>query len=507
MIRTRRLAAIAAAVLSLSACQGLKEAFTAHVDVAARAGSQELSVTRLSELLGNTTLQIPVNKETATIIADLWTNYQLLAMAAAHGDSLNDPKTIEKAAEGYIANMKIQKLRDSLAKGWVADSGSEEAYNKAANDLYAARHILLGVNPTMTQAQQDSVKRLADQVRAQTTDANFAQQVAKYSTEPGAGQRGGMLPVFNKREMVSEFSNAVAALKPGEISPPVRSQFGWHIVQRMPYAAVKSEFAQRYGQGAVMVAESTYNAQLTEKAHLQVRDGAAKLVRDAAREPAAHQDDDAPVAKFNGGELTVGRVLMWINSVPQAGQLTQQIVAAPDSDVVRFIQIVGSRELLLREAEQAKIDLAAEQKAQLATDWNAMLLQLWSGLGIDPRQLADSAKSESDREKLAATRVEAMLDKIMKGEAQPVPVPPPLAGALRAKYEGKVNAQGIDRAVEAAQKLRQVSDSTRAATQPKSSVPVPMGPMGSGQNPHADRPPVPPTGAGQPQPQPAPAHP
>lgn len=506
MIRSRRLAAIAAAALALSACQGLKEAFTAHVDVAARAGSQELSTTRLSELLGNTTLQIPVNKETATIIADLWTNYQLLAVAAANNDSLNDPKLIENAAAGFIANMKIQKFRDSLAKGWAGNAGSEADYNRAANDLYAARHILLTVDPRGNQAQQDSVKRLADQVRAQTTDANFAQMVARYSGEPGAGERGGMLPVFNKQEMVAEFSNAVAALKPGEISQPVRSQFGWHIIQRMPYAAVRQEFAARFGQGAAQAAESTYNANLVKEKKLQVREGSAKLVRDAVREPASHMEDDAQVAKYEGGELSVGRVLMWINSVPQAGQLSQQILTAPDSDVTRFIEIVGARELLLKEAEKAKVDIGADQRTRIAADWNAMILQLWQGLGIEPKLLADSAKSKADREKLAATRVEALLDRVMSGQAQPVPVPPPMALALRAKYDGKVIPAGVDRAVEAAQKVRKVSDSTRAASQPKSAVPMPVGPMGSGQNPHSERPPMPPQG-GQPQPQQPPAHP
>lgn len=500
MIRSRRIAATAAAALLLTACQGLKEAFTAHVDTAARAGSQELSVTRLSTLLGKTTLQIPVNKETATIIADLWTNYQLLGAAAAHNDTLSDPKVIEKAAAGFIANQKIQKFRDSLAKTWVADSGSEEAYNKAQNNLYAARHILLMTGPTMTATQQDSVRKLAQQVRAQTTNENFAQMVTKYSGEPGAGQRGGMLPVFAKGEMVPEFSNAVAALKPGEISQPVKSQFGWHIIQRLPYAMIKGEFAQRLGAGAVQKAESSYNAQLVEKNHLKVREGAAKLVRDAAREPAEHQDDDAPVAKFDGGELSVGRLLMWVNSVPQAGQLTQQILAAPDSDVTKFVQIVGSRELLLREAEKAHVDLTPEQKAQISRDWSSLITQLWQALNIDPKQLADSAKSEKDRERIAAARVEAALDRIMAGQGQPVPVAPPLATALRSKYEGKVNAAGIDRAVEAAQKVRQSADSARTASQPKSMVPLPQGPMGEGQNPHGA---VPPAG----QPQPAPAHP
>ena len=69
---------------TLAACGGLKDALTAHVDVVARAGSQELSVTRLADLLGKSKINVPINKEVATLVArDLWVPYQLLGVAAA----------------------------------------------------------------------------------------------------------------------------------------------------------------------------------------------------------------------------------------------------------------------------------------------------------------------------------------------------------------------------------------------------------------------------------------
>ena len=97
----------------------------------------------------------------------------------------------------------------------------------------------------------------------------------------------------------------------------------------------------------------------------------------------------------------------------------------------------------------------------------------WQALRIDPKSLADSAKTPAERERLAAARIESYLDKVMAGEAQPVPVPSPLQIVLMNKYDYKVNQAGIDRAVERAQKLRVVADSTRAANQPKSAVPLP----------------------------------
>ena len=98
---------LALSATTLAACDGLKEALTAHVDVVAKAGSQELSVIRLGDLLGKAKLQIPINKDVATLLArDLWVPYQLLAHAAAPGDSLTDTKAIDASAAGMLENLQ-----------------------------------------------------------------------------------------------------------------------------------------------------------------------------------------------------------------------------------------------------------------------------------------------------------------------------------------------------------------------------------------------------------------
>ena len=121
------LVATTSATLVLGGCDGLKEALTAHVDVAAKAANQELSVTRLADLLGNAKLPVPITKENAGIVADLWVNYQLLAHAAATGDSLNDRKAIDQAVEPLTKNMRLRKFTDTLVKSFKVDSGSERS--------------------------------------------------------------------------------------------------------------------------------------------------------------------------------------------------------------------------------------------------------------------------------------------------------------------------------------------------------------------------------------------
>src|SRR4051794_1936061 len=87
-MRIRTAVAIAAGAVALAGCKGLKDALTAHTDVAAEAGGAELSATRLAELLGKARIGIDPSKENAQIVAELWADYQRLGNAAAHGDSL-----------------------------------------------------------------------------------------------------------------------------------------------------------------------------------------------------------------------------------------------------------------------------------------------------------------------------------------------------------------------------------------------------------------------------------
>ena len=76
------------------------------------------------------------------------------------------------------------------------------------------------------------------------------------------------------------------------------------------------------------------------------------------------------------------------------------------------------------------------------------------------------------------------------GEVKPVPVPSPLQIVLMDKFDAKVNATSVDKAIERATALRAVADSARSAGQPKSSVPLP-GTPGPGQGKPSGAAPVP----------------
>ena len=106
-------------------------------------------------------------------------------------------------------------------------------------------------------------------------------------------------------------------------------------------------------------------------------------------------------------------------------------------------------------------------------EFSALVANAWAGLRVSQAMLGDSAKTASERARIIPPRIDAYLDRLVAGTEQFVDIPAPLAQAVRSKYDWKVNAAGLDRAVQAATAIRAKADSARAAATPKSAVPMP----------------------------------
>jgi hypothetical protein len=221
------------------------------------------------------------------------------------------------------------------------------------------------------------------------------------------------------------------------------------------------------------VKDSTWVAGIESSANIQVKDNAPAAIKEAVKNEAKHRTDRSALATFKGGELTVADFLGWMESVPPQQQILQRIPQAADSQLKPFIKQVTLQQVLLKRADSAKVQLSPEEHNNLYTGVAGLVTNIWQALGVDPKMLADSAKSTAEKERLASSRVDAYLDRMMAGQAQPLSVPRPLKKLLDAKYESSVNPAGVDRGFERAQKLRASADSARAASQPKSQVPLP----------------------------------
>jgi peptidyl-prolyl cis-trans isomerase D len=125
-------------------------------------------------------------------------------------------------------------------KAWAAAHQKEiEAYYKDNQFLYhqpekvKARHILVKVDKDAPGSEKDAAKKKAEQIRADISAGkiDFAAAAKQYSDDPGSKSQGGELGFNEKGAWVKEFSDAAFGLKPGEISQPVETQFGFHLIQ------------------------------------------------------------------------------------------------------------------------------------------------------------------------------------------------------------------------------------------------------------------------------------
>jgi hypothetical protein len=476
----RSLIAVVAAGLTLAACEGFKEALTAHVDVAARAEDQELSVERLAEMIGNT--DFPISTEFARTVSGLWVDYQLLGDAAAAGDSLKDTTRLDKVLWPMIAEARVNAFHDKmLAEGPKYDSTANEA-RYGQGEVLAARHILFRTTPDMSPAQKDSVRRRAEATRARVTGANFAQLAGQKNDDPTAKQQGGNLGLFPRGTMVKEFEQALLGLQPGQISPLVETQFGYHIIRRAPFSEVRGEIGTAMQRRATQVADSTFVANLEAGAEVELKNDAAAVARAVVADLDAHREDKTVLATTKIGNFTAEKFGRWVRIFPQRQQVQQVIQQAPDSIVQQFVKNMVRNELILHAADSAKVPMDAQELTQLRGTFAQVVGNAWTQLGVSPPQLSDSAKTEQERERMAAARIEAYLDRLLANQAQFVPVPSEVSELLRDTYDWKIADAGVERALERARRIRATRDSTRAATRPPSQVPMGPAPQG-GQQP------------------------
>ncbi|MDD5726790.1 MAG: protein translocase subunit SecD [Patescibacteria group bacterium] len=116
-----------------------------------------------------------------------------------------------------------------------ADAVVKVEEKKDAGNEVKARHILIqwvGASqaPTSTTRTKEQALAEALNIKKELTDKNFVDLAKKYSEEPGAAQSGGDLGWFGKGVMVQQFEDKIFTMKKGEISDPVETAFGYHLI-------------------------------------------------------------------------------------------------------------------------------------------------------------------------------------------------------------------------------------------------------------------------------------
>lgn len=88
------------------------------------------------------------------------------------------------------------------------------------------------IQPEISESERDRVRTQLAELRERVLKGEkFSMLATLYSQDPGSAKKGGELGFFSRGDMVSEFESAAFALKPGEVSPIIETQYGFHIIQ------------------------------------------------------------------------------------------------------------------------------------------------------------------------------------------------------------------------------------------------------------------------------------
>ena len=174
-----------------------------------------------------------IDKKSVDEYVDLFINYKLKVQAALDA-CLDTLSSFKKEFLGY----RNQQIRPTFITDADVEAEGRKLYREAQQQVEAnggmwnCAHILIGLYQNADKGAQEEAKQLADSVyNALRGGANFAELAKKYSTDVNSAMNGGELLHLQKGQTVPEFEKALFALKPGEISAPVLSPFGYHIIK------------------------------------------------------------------------------------------------------------------------------------------------------------------------------------------------------------------------------------------------------------------------------------
>lgn len=209
--------------------------------------------------------------------------------------------------EARLLYLKRRALREiyfeKVLKASVTEADARKLYDEQVKKLkpeeeVSARHILV-----QTEKEAQDIKKRID------AGEDFAKLATELSKDPGSADDGGNLGYFGHGQMVPEFEQVVFKLKKGEVSAPVKTQFGWHLIKiedqrlRKPPAfdVVKDRIIQsellRKAQEKAMALRTAAKIKITDPELQKALDDRNKQMEDAGKEIAKQKEEAAKKAE------------------------------------------------------------------------------------------------------------------------------------------------------------------------------------------------------------------
>lgn len=226
---------MAASVLALAACNDQTEADDEIIAIS-KVGTitkedlyEEMKDAIGVQVVENLLLQQALENEYK--VSDKEVKEEIKKQKEAYGDSFEMVLQQQGITEKFFdKNVKSQMLQKKMIESLeVSDEDIAKGVERAKTEVHA-RHIVVKDEKT------------ANEVLKKVKDGGDFEALAKeYSTEPVAQDTGGDLGWFGPGKMLQEFEDAAYALKKGEISEPVKTSYGYHIIELLDTRTAETE--------------------------------------------------------------------------------------------------------------------------------------------------------------------------------------------------------------------------------------------------------------------------
>lgn len=181
--------------------------------------------------------------------------------------------TLEQVEQLVADRLLEEELRAKVTEGAAPSEEEVQAYyeeNQARYEETEAQHILVE-----DEAQAADIAARLDAAGEARVDDLFATLAKRFSIDDSNAANAGELGFFGPGDFVAPFEKAAGKLDIGEISAPVQTEFGWHVIRVTdrrvaPFEEVANDIEQELGQGAVDEAWDEFVRQAYEEADVKV---------------------------------------------------------------------------------------------------------------------------------------------------------------------------------------------------------------------------------------------
>ncbi len=302
-----------------------------------------------------------------------------------------------------------------------------------------ASHILIKIKKVNGKLDTAAAKAKADSIYQKLmAGADFAEMAKKYSDDKGSAVKGGNLGYFERRMMIKPFDEVAFNLKKGEISKPVETKFGFHIIKVTdivplpPFDKMKDKLLKRYEQTRKKSDYEKYVKEMKNKFHFYENDSLLKVIGAKAKDYKFEEDvKEKAIIKdnLNKSVFRIDNVSAVLDTVINYGLSNEEFKGKnlTFKNLQKAAEKVAEKFLFSKEAEMlAQSDSAF--KALMNEYKNGLLVfkiqqeDIWDKLKIDSTQL--KKMYEEEKSKLVTpnevefdqiySRVDTLITKIYK---------------------------------------------------------------------------------------------